>query len=245
MAKKVYKNSPIVEAVCEFKFDPASEWDLTIPGLLLPELKGEFPTRRGRTKGSLQIRDDQAQVTKTDIAQFLSKDEKAFVQVYPHTLSINVLAPYPSWQKFGSWIGDAYSKYEALAKPKGVSRIGLRYVNDIVLRNIEGALNISKYLTIGPAGPPGYLKTLAGFNMAVEFSHEGERDQLRVALSSVPTEQDGEVTLRLDLDYYLNEPNSVALGGVMEWVEAAHSHVEDTFEASITDKLRDSFNAEG
>ncbi len=244
MAKTVYKNSPIVEAICEFRFDPSSEWDLTIPGLLYPKLEDDFPTRRGRTTGNIQIQDDRAELSRTDIAQFFSEDEKAFVQVYPHTLSVNVLTPYPSWKKFGSWISDAYSKYIQLAEPKGISRIGLRYINVITLRNVEGALSINDYLKIGPTGPPEYSDTVSSFNMTMEFDHEGERDRLRVALSSVPSEQEGEVKLRLDLDYYLNEPNSVELGSVTEWVEAAHAHVEDTFEASIHDKLRDRFNLE-
>ena len=244
MAKKVYKNSPIVEAVCEFKFDPSSEWDLTIPGLLYPKLEDDFPKKRARATGNIQIRDNQAELSRTDIAQFFSEDEKAFVQVYPHTLSVNVLTPYPSWKKFGSWIRDAYSKYIQLAEPKGISRIGLRYINVITLRNIKNVVNINEYLKIGPAGPPEYSDTMSSFNMVVEFDHEGERDRLRVALSSLPSEQEGEVKLRLDLDYYLNEPNSVDLGSVAEWVEAAHSHVEDTFEASIQDKLRARFNLE-
>lgn len=244
MAKKVYKNSPIVEAVCEFKFDPSSEWDLTIPGLLYPKLENDFPKKRARATGSLQIRDDKAELSRTDIAQFLSKDEKAFVQVYPHTLSVNVLTPYPSWDTFGSWIRGAYSKYVQVAEPKGISRIGLRYINVITLRNIEGALSINEYLKIGPTGPPEYSDAMSGFNMVVEFDYEEGRDRLRVALSSMPSEQEEEVKLRLDLDYSMNEPNSVELGSATEWVEAAHSHVEDTFEASIQDKLRDRFNLE-
>ena len=241
MANIIYKNSPIVEAVCEFKFDPSSEWDLTIPGLLYPKLEDDFPTRRGRTTGNIQIRDDRAEPSRTDIAQVFSEDEKEFVQVYPHTLSVNVLSPYPSWKKFGSWIRDAYSKYIQLAEPKGISRIGLRYINVITLRNIEGALSINEYLKIGPTGPPEYSDAMSGFNMVVEFDYEEGRDRLRVALSSMPSEQEEEVKLRLDLDYYLNKPNSVELGSVREWVEAAHSRVEDTFEASIQDKLREKF----
>ena len=244
MANIIYKNSPIVEAVCEFKFDPSSEWDLTIPGLLYPKLEDDFPTRRGRTTGNIQIRDDRAEPSRTDIAQVFSEDEKEFVQVYPHTLSVNVLSPYPSWKKFGSWIRDAYSKYIQLAEPKGISRIGLRYINVITLRNIEGALSINEYLKIGPTGPPEYADTMSGCNMVVEFDYEEGRDRLRVALSSMPSEQEEEVKLHLDLACSMIEPKSVELGSATEWVEAAHSHVEDTFEASIQDKLRDRFNLE-
>lgn len=36
-----YSNPPIEEAVCEFRFLPAEEWDLTMPGRLQSEIGDE------------------------------------------------------------------------------------------------------------------------------------------------------------------------------------------------------------
>ena len=41
-----YKNSPIIEAICEFQFEENSEWDLTVPGLVYDRVQNEFPIRR-------------------------------------------------------------------------------------------------------------------------------------------------------------------------------------------------------
>lgn len=38
-SRRKYKNPPIVEALCEFRFVPSDEWNLTVPGLIFQELK--------------------------------------------------------------------------------------------------------------------------------------------------------------------------------------------------------------
>ncbi|MGQ0654564.1 MAG: TIGR04255 family protein [Betaproteobacteria bacterium] len=42
---KKYKNPPIIEAICEFRFSETSPWDLTIPGLIYELVKDKFPKR--------------------------------------------------------------------------------------------------------------------------------------------------------------------------------------------------------
>ena|SRR5215207_7513665 len=44
--RRIYKDPPIIEALCEFQFVPSQPWDLTIPGLFYREVKSEFPKRR-------------------------------------------------------------------------------------------------------------------------------------------------------------------------------------------------------
>ena len=40
---KRYTNPPLVEALCEFQFDPSTAWDLTLIGLIYDQLKDIFP----------------------------------------------------------------------------------------------------------------------------------------------------------------------------------------------------------
>ena len=44
--RRVYKDPPIIEALCEFRFVPSQPWDWTIPGLFYREVEAEFPVRR-------------------------------------------------------------------------------------------------------------------------------------------------------------------------------------------------------
>ena len=45
----------------------------------------------------------------------------------------------------------------------------------------------------------------------------------------------------LDLDYFLAQPEQVSLDDVFQWIEVAHGHIEEVFEACITDWLRETF----
>lgn len=39
MVQRQYRNLPIEEAVCEFRFAPGSAWNLTVPGLFYEKIK--------------------------------------------------------------------------------------------------------------------------------------------------------------------------------------------------------------
>ena len=49
------------------------------------------------------------------------------------------------------------------------------------------------------------------------------------------------VAVVLDLGYFLARPDQVSQDCVFEWVGVAHNHVEEVFEACITDRLRQMF----
>ena len=86
-----YKNPPIVEALCEFRFDPDSPWDLAMPGLVYERVRDTFPKRRQAKQFAVEVSAGQKGVEQhvrtTDRMQFLREDEKALVQVGPHLLA--------------------------------------------------------------------------------------------------------------------------------------------------------------
>jgi uncharacterized protein (TIGR04255 family) len=46
---------PLVEAVCEFRFAPTDQWDLTVPGRLYDRIRHEFPLREQAQSFALQL----------------------------------------------------------------------------------------------------------------------------------------------------------------------------------------------
>jgi len=60
-------------------------------------------------------------------------------------------------------------------------------------------------------------------------------------LASAIVETPDTVAVMLDLNYFLAQAGGVSQDDVFEWVEVAHSHVEEVFEACITDRLRQMF----
>jgi uncharacterized protein (TIGR04255 family) len=130
-----YKNSPIIEALCEFRFEPGLPWDLAIPGLLYEKVRDGFRTRRQvrafETSVSASPEGVEQQVRAIDRMQFLREDEKALIQVGPNMLAVNHLRPYPTWQEFLPLIRGGFEAYREAAGPEGIQRIGLRYINRI------------------------------------------------------------------------------------------------------------------
>ena len=63
-------------------------------------------------------------------------------------------------------------------------------------------------------------------------------------LSSAPPEKENTVSILLDLDYFLIQPENINSEYGMEWVEKAHENILAAFEGAITDKLRQQFEEE-
>jgi len=238
-----YKNPPVVEALCEFRFDPGSPWDLAIPGLVYEKVQGEFPKRRQAKVFEASISGGpegiEQQVKTTDRMQFLRHDEKALIQVGPNLLAVNHLKPYPSWQEFLPLIQQGFDAYFAAANPKSIQRIGLRYINRIEIAGER--VELADYFEFRPFVGPRLPQDYGPFVVGIQIPFEDSRDLLRLQLESATVETPGTVAVMLDLDYFLAQPGGVSQDDVFKWTEIAHAHVEEVFEACITDRLRQVF----
>lgn len=246
MKSKQYKHSPLVEVLCEFQFEQDTPWDLTIPGIIYEGLKENFPTRRQATRITLGLPspgDTNPQISSTQITQFWSVDEKSLIQVGPYLLSVNRLNPYPSWENFLPMIENGFKTYCDVAYPNSIRSIALRYINSI---KIEGkVVNLDQYFEFRPFVGPNLPQTHGPFTQAIQIPFEDGRDILTLQLGSITGSAVSDIlTINLDLTYSLAKSGEVALNGVSKWVEKAHEHIKDVFEASITRKLKEEFGEE-
>src|SRR5690606_36924943 len=96
-----YRNPPIIEAICEFRFSSETKWDPTIPGLVYEKLKTEFPIRESRIEQEIEMRVDKSglkhHIKPSQKAVIISEDRKSLAQIGERILSINLLKPYPGW----------------------------------------------------------------------------------------------------------------------------------------------------
>ena len=69
--------------------------------------------------------------------QFVSEDKTKIVQISKDLLVVNHLKPYPHFEKWGPEVEQLLKEYVALANPSGIKRIGVRYINNIVLPKAE------------------------------------------------------------------------------------------------------------
>lgn len=235
---RVYKKPSVIEALCEFRFNQDRPWDLTIPGLIYEKVRTTFPIRRQQPQMQITISTEPITTSAAPLgmAQFLRKDEKALIQIAPYILSINQLAPYPTWLKFRNLITKGLQAYRDVANPGSISRIGLRYINHIQL--LEAEPDLASYFEFRPFMGPQLPQNYGAFIVGAHFIYHDSRDYLKVQLSDAVSPNPQHPIMALDLDYFLTEPGAVDLENVSDWIEEAHQHVEEVFEACITDRVR-------
>ncbi len=240
---RVYQNPPLVEALCEFQF-VEDEWDWTIPGLIYQDIQAKFPQKR-QTKvvefameaGDTQF-NQRIQGTTTRM-QFVRDDEAAMVQVGPNLLVINHLAPYPHWAEFKPTIFDTLSVYQNVAKPAGFNRIGLRYINRIVIP--ETNYDFSKYFNVQPCLPDSISTPFRSLFLRMELPYVEDNGLLLLTLASTPSESPRVSSFILDFDFVTTDAIELTVDTARIWVEQAHNRIEEAFESCITPDLRKLF----
>lgn len=242
-----YRNSPVVEVVCEFQFVSDGEWDTTYPAKIHEIVKSQFPRH-----DTLKLSEVTMQLGGENISQnvkvierprFLQEDEKAFIQIGQDLLAVNRLKPYPTWDLFFPLVIQAYTSYLQVAHPKGIKRIGLRYINRIVLPVPE--IDLDDYFTMAPQIPAELPQVLSSYVVGMDIPFEAGHSNLKLRFTSVPPDSPTAVAALLDLDYSLTQPETLTLEQALDWVDkTAHIHVQEAFEACLTSKLKAAFEPE-
>ncbi len=232
-----YKNPPVIEAICEFRLNQNTPWDLTVPGMFYERIKEEFPHRESRVVPKVEFVSEpyvfEQRIVISEHILLLSEDRKRFIQLGPRLLVLNVLKPYPTWQKFKPIIEKVWRNLLEIVKVNGFERISLRYINEIKIS--EQSFRLDEYFNFYPY--IGLPQKPVFFILGSEFSYEGENDRCRVNL----TPATGRNVLILDIDYFLTNLQNLSLEQFMDWIEKAHNRVEEIFDGCITDKLKSVF----
>ena len=235
---RIYKKPPVIEAVCEFRFEGSQPWDWTIPGLVYDRIKSEFPKKRQQNVLEVAMQPGEGKISqevKAGIAkmQFLREDETALVQVGPELLAVNQLRPYPSWPTFKALILTQLDVYRTVAKPKALKRVGLRYINRIDMPVPDFALE--DYFRTLPNLPDTVPNVFASFMLRMEVPYEDINGRLTFVFGTPPIKAE-KPAFMLDLDMFALGEDAPSLDEVSKWIEAAHERVEKAFDGTFTDK---------
>jgi len=247
MSRK-YLNPPIIEVVCEFHLPPDSPWDIALPELIYERIKSRFPQREQRllpldvdiTRGPEGLRQE---IRIAERAIFYQEDRRVFVQVGHRFIAINSLRPYPSWKAFKEVIKYVYEVFTEVVNVDAFEKMGLGYINQILLpQQTDSKIKIEDYFEFYPHCGSHLPQTLANFSAFAAFPFEEERDICSVHLSPgvPPVTEEGNIIV-LGINYALAKPKTVRKEDTLEWVEKAHSRLEEIFEGCITDRLRELF----
>lgn len=246
MANK-YKNPPIKEVVCEFRFEKDNSIDSKTVDLFFDQIKETFTTKKKAKKLEVSFKVDlKSKKPRKDFAedygefeQFFSDDKKMFVQLDEGRLSIHKLKPYVSWERFYPLIKLVFEAYTSVIEVQSISRIGLRYINNFEIPEV--GFKIGKYFNFRPEVKGDNLpKQYVSFYLGTIFAYHEGRDNAKVQLLDRMTD-DNKPFFTLDIDYFLTQPKVIKKNNAVEWVDQAHSEIENIFEASITEKTKKLF----
>ncbi len=253
--RRRYKNPPIEEALCELRFMPGREWDLTIPGKLQTEFGDEYsgkPREQKALEFGLDVREGKPANLRYGEGlarvQLVTKEGRRMVGVGPDVLSVHMLRPYQDpvcpassgWDEFKLRISAALDAYWKVAEPDGVCRIGIRYINKIVVP--QERIRVEEYLVCALPEVSELPDNLSNFVSRVEYLYQ---DSVRLVLSqgliSVPS---APTSLLLDLDVIWENTEPVDRDVALEKAYDLRARERVAFEAVITDKAREIFDAD-
>lgn len=231
-----YETPPIVEALCEFRFGQTDVQHVLIPGRYYERIHTDYPDIETRRGVGIEAGKELAMVTEERIV-FRNPSATRLVQIGPGMLAINQLRPYPDYRTFRREIETRLSDYRAVAHPRELTKIGLRYINRLTLPEDQ---TLEAILRVGFKVPESLGAKADPFLLRLEFPYQAGRDRLILILAKAPDDTEAPGVM-LDLDYVLVKPGQVREERLMEWVDIAHETVEDVFHMSVTEAALGSF----
>ena len=225
------KKPPLIEAACEFRFNPESEWDWTIPGRLFDKIGDEFSERSEVRRLGLTVQESDKQTPSPTLIEsgpdrihLKRSDGSAIVQIGPRLLAISLKRPYPNWETYRELILRIYEAHREIAGASKLARLGLRYINKIPMKKLA----FTDVITVWPTLAGALNRYASTFYQRYELKHDNPKGTLihQTGLQTV----DGKSVIMLDLDFV-----SVSVGrlkrteSIEKWLDLAHERIEEGF----------------
>jgi uncharacterized protein (TIGR04255 family) len=251
MERHRYKKPPIEEAVCDIQFAPGTDWDPTLPGRLFEKLKRTYNEKpRQQQIVEAQLQGGTAEGSQSTLqhrlgkmrVQLLAENGTRIVGISQDQLSVHMLRPYTKWEDFRPRIMDALNAYGDVAAPEGVTRLGLRYINRIVID--ESDPDLGKYFEIPPKFPKVEPATrILGFFNRKESEYLDKPIRIVVTFADMEPRPSEKSSYILDLDIiWIRASDPIPLAEVPEVMDDMKTRHRQVFESLITNETRKLFN---
>jgi uncharacterized protein (TIGR04255 family) len=235
---KTYKNSPIVEAVLELQLKGSVSYNETSILEFHKNIESLFPDRKKAKRNEVEIKVVEEQINKKsfEFDIFLSEDKRCLVQLEEKRLSIHRLKPYISWKSFFPLIEKVLETHNKTINHIGLNRIGLRYVN-----LIDAKGSVSDNFNITYSLPSKLEKKISSSFGNFVLKVDGGGDSMSIRLGEA---QDQTKTIKqvLDLDYFNDKGDFGDELSLNNWINQAHSFIENIFEDVVKEQVKESFN---
>lgn len=249
MNKHQYRNPPIQEAVCEFRFAPGGDWSLSYPWVFYEKIKETY-MGKPREQKLVTLEPAPPGIGGTDRSpftvieqsrtQFSMEDNSGLVSIGPDVLSVSILRPYPGWDIFRGRIASALSNYISVAAPSGIRRIGLRYINQITVPGSQ--VTVADYFNYPPANVLPKECIVDNFMNRNEYIYLDE--PIRATQTFARAEAPADISaFLLDIDLTWQWPaEPLSIDTAMSKVDELRRRERFVFEGMVTDRARGVFD---
>lgn len=242
-----YANSPIIEAVVDFRFGPAGS--VAGSGARLVEavaaaLGEAYPARR-RVSMEVVIEASVAEGRLTTAAKqsepltfLVSADGTNQIACGDGNLSVHDVAPYSGWDRFVERVESAMEAGASVFADHQLVSVAVRYINRIVVRDPAGYTGLFNIL---PHKVESMPEILTEFQTVVRSVSGVDGTLAQIAFANGQPDAEGNPVAILDIQ--LRRTGTPVCGnGMAKWrpiVDDLHNRVKAIFEDSITDLLRE------
>ncbi|MEX2152400.1 MAG: TIGR04255 family protein [Gemmatimonadaceae bacterium] len=234
------QNAPITEALIDFRVKARKAFKAIEFDALKSELSGRFPIVRERrglvATFEFQV-DKQLPARTEDLGPqglfFATADEKTILQFRIDGFTMNRLRPYTSWQELFPVAMEMWQLYASLARPEFVTRIALRYTNQIELPPSVDAFE--QYLTAPPIVPQGLPQLVSAFLTRVTIHDATTQNAVHVSQALEHDAVARRAKVILDIDAFRTVDYEPQDARIMTTLEQLHSFKNLVFFSSVTE----------
>lgn len=225
-----YKSPPLVEALCELRFesDPQTKWDWTVPGRLYSKIENRFPKRRQRLDLAVSSGPNDART----LVQFVSENESTMVQVGPDVLAVNSLGPHIGWPELKNTLATVLHEYRGIAAPSALISAAVRYINRVEIP-IRPGFALERYFEVLPGLPKAVPMDVSTFLIHTEVVCDEPSALLRFRFGSTNSVADIAAFI-VDYEHAAPKPMVPSFEALETWLDAGHERIELAFYGTFT-----------
>lgn len=229
--------APIIEAVIAINVVPSVKWDETSLQSELKRLLPDFPKVETLRHARYQLTTGKQNPIVEDLGcvgfKVHSIDDLHIAQFNKESFVFSRLKPYEDWEQLSGEAFRFWAIYCELLKPKEVTRIGLRFINSIAMK--QEKVELADYYKYPPKPLEELNWTLTGYlhHDVIQVPETAYRVNL---IKTVKNDVPEEIGLILDIDVFMqnkfeyNEQRIKACLEEMRWVK------NKIFFSSMTEK---------
>jgi len=242
--RREYKNPPIVEAICGFRFDQ-DPWNITTPGLIYEQIRAEYPDapeERPIIQANMSA-DSSLNATQLSIGapvtQVAFRNGSKILSVAPQNVAVHSLAPYEGWDELKPRALRALAAYKKVVPNARVTGLNLRYVNRVFIP--KSKFSFGEYFTVAQALPPsGFPGSITSFFDRMESAYDDAPVRIVFTWAS---EDSATQQASFILDFDLTRSEEINESDLEDALDDLRERERAAFESLIRDSLRGIFDA--